>query len=371
MQLEELLRQRADAGNEPIEGGDTYIANRLSTAEANQRAAFVMELTDGRAIAVRHQPLGRRHPAAVGPQIQPQLRAILEMIRTDDKEYPPQGAHTLGRLDGTIAFDNVSFGYDPQALVLEDVSFEIPAGVTTALIGASGAGKTTIVNLLLRLYEPLAGEIRIGGTRLTDTKRGDWLSRIAVTGQDVDLVEGSVIDNIRMAKTGASEAEIIAAAHSAGAASFVANLPEGYDTWIGQEGTRFSGGQRQRIGLARAILRDPDFLILDEAMNALDTALESQVRRSIDRDLGGRTILVITHRIDAVRDAAQVVWIENGRVRSQGPASLVLSQYQRSGAKQEIVPAEKLRGYARIAIPQKARTIPGDRGLNDPVDRRL
>ena len=125
--------------------------------------------------------------------------------------------------------------------------------------------------------------------------------------------------------------------------TFVEGLPERYDTWIGQEGLRFSGGQRQRIGLARALLRDPDFLILDEAMNALDTALETQVRRAIDLQLGGRTILVITHRIEAVRDAANVIWIENGRVRSQGPASLVIPEYQRNGSNQVVAPVWRCR----------------------------
>ncbi|MER8826727.1 ABC transporter ATP-binding protein/permease [Mesorhizobium sp. M0938] len=278
-------------------------------------------------------------------QMQPQLRSVLEMIQSEDKDYPSQGSIALRNLDASIVFEHVSFGYDPDTLVLNDLSFEIPAGVTTALIGASGAGKTTIVNLLLRLYEPTSGDIKIDGTRLEDIKRDDWLSKIAVTGQDVDLVEGTVTNNIRMAKADATEDEIFAAARSAGVAAFVEGLPDRYDTWIGQEGLRFSGGQRQRIGLARAVLRDPDFLILDEAMNALDTALEDQVRRAIDRQLGNRTILLITHRIETARDAANVIWIENGRVRSQGPASLIIPQYQQH--QQEIVSATDVQSKGR------------------------
>jgi subfamily B ATP-binding cassette protein MsbA len=278
-------------------------------------------------------------------QIQPQLRSVLEMIRSEDKEYPSQGTIALRNLNASIVFEHVSFGYDPNTPVLTDLSFEIPTGVTTALIGASGAGKTTIVNLLLRLYEPTSGDIKIDGTRLEDIRRDDWLSKIAVTGQDVDLVEGTVTDNIRMAKADATEEEITAAARSAGVAAFVEDLPERYDTWIGQEGLRFSGGQRQRIGLARAVLRDPDFLILDEAMNALDTALEDQVRRAIDRQLGGRTILLITHRIESARDAANVIWIENGSVNSQGPASVIVPQYQRH--QHEIVCASEAESKGR------------------------
>ena len=151
-------------------------------------------------------------------QMQPQLRSLLEMIKSEDKEYPPQGATALANLNASIVFEHVSFGYDPDMPVLNDLSFEIPAGATTALIGASGAGKTTIVNLLLRLYEPTSGAIKIDGARLEDIRRTDWLSKIAVTGQDVDLVEGTVIDNIRMAKANASEEEVIAAARSAGIA---------------------------------------------------------------------------------------------------------------------------------------------------------
>ena len=280
-------------------------------------------------------------------QIQPRLRSVLDMIRTDDKDYPPEGRTALTSLQEPIVFDRVDFGYDAGTPVLNDMSFEVPAGVTTALIGASGAGKTTIVNLLLRLYEPASGQIRIGAVALADTRRSDWLSRIAVAGQDVDLVEGTVIDNIRMARAGAGDEEIIAAARSAGVAAFVESLPDGYQTWIGQEGMRFSGGQRQRIGLARAILRDPDFLILDEATNALDSGLEMQVRRSIDRQLGRRTILVITHRIEAIRDADHVIWVEDGRTRCEGAASLVLPQYQRADQNRLTAPAEKVQGYAR------------------------
>ena len=278
-------------------------------------------------------------------QMQPQLRSVLEMIQSEDKEYPSQGTIALRNLNASIVFEHVSFGYDPKTPVLTDLSFEIPAGVSTALIGASGAGKTTIVNLLLRLYEPTSGDIKIAGNRLEDIRRDDWLSKVAVTGQDVDLVEGTVTHNIRMAKADATEEEIIAAARSAGVAAFVEGLPDRYDTWIGQEGLRFSGGQRQRIGLARAVLRDPDFLILDEAMSALDTALEDQVRRAIDRQFGNRTILLITHRIETARDAANVIWIENGRVKSQGPASLIIPQYQHH--QHEIVCASDVQSKGR------------------------
>ncbi len=186
------------------------------------------------------------------------------------------------RCKQSIRFEGISFAYaDGLPPALDDVSFEIPAGRTTALVGASGAGKTTLIHLLLRLYAPGAGTIRIDGVPLQDLKRTDWLGLLAVAGQDVDLIEGTVLDNIRMADAEASQDDVLAAARMAGVDEFVDALPEGYETWIGQQGHRFSGGQRQRLGLARALLRKPQLLILDEAMNALDSALERRIRQAI------------------------------------------------------------------------------------------
>lgn len=264
-------------------------------------------------------------------QIQPQLRSVRSMIERDDKEYPAPGHRPIQSLTGAVRFDRVSFRYQPDCeLALDDVTFEIPVGMTTALIGASGSGKTTVVNLLLRLRDADAGTILIDGQPIDEIRRRDWLNLLAVAGQDVDLVEGTVIDNIRMAKVGATEEAVVAASRVAGVSEFVEDLPEGYDTWIGQQGLRFSGGQRQRIGLARAILRDPQFLILDEAMSALDRGLEDRIRYAIDERFPGRTILLITHRLETVRNAGHLIWIENGRVLAQGsPDELIANGDER------------------------------------------
>lgn len=267
-------------------------------------------------------------------QIESRLRSIRLMLATEDKEYPRQGEYPIAALRDRISFDRVSFRYDSSSdLAIDQVSFDIPVGKTTALVGASGAGKTTIVNLLLRLYSPTDGVIRIDGRPLEDVLRTDWLGLLAIAGQDVDLVEGTIIDNVRMAKRDASQDEVLHALRVAGISDFVEALPDKYDSWIGQQGMRFSGGQRQRLGLARAILRDPQFLILDEAMSALDRDLEETVRAAIKQQFADRTVLLITHRLETVVNTDHVIYIDGGRVRLEGPPAKLLQDSTNSFSK--------------------------------------
>lgn len=248
-------------------------------------------------------------------QIEPQLQSVLAMVESQESAHRVAAERPFPALRTGIRFDHVTFRYQPgDTPALDDVSFEIPAGQTTALIGASGAGKTTIINLLLGLYRPTSGTIWIDDLPLEEVRRTEWLERLAVAGQDVDLVEGTVIDNIRMANGDATHAMILDASAVAGVAEFIEPLADGYETWIGQQGLRFSGGQRQRVGLARAILRDPDFLMLDEAMSALDQDLERRVRGALVERFAGRTILIITHRLETLHDVAHHVHIADGRV---------------------------------------------------------
>lgn len=248
-------------------------------------------------------------------QIEPQLRSVRTMMEAEGNEHSRLGDRPVRSLRGAIRFDRVSFRYDPAGKpALRDASFDIPAGRTTALVGASGAGKTTVINLLLRLYAPTAGSICVDGVPIEELDRRDWLGLLAIAGQDVDLVEGTVIDNIRMADNDATIEQVIEASRIAGVADFIESLPEGYDTWIGQQGMRFSGGERQRVGLARAILRDPRFLLLDEATNALDKDLEARIRRAIEERFAGRTILIISHRLETLHDVDHVIRLQDGRV---------------------------------------------------------
>jgi ABC-type multidrug transport system fused ATPase/permease subunit len=210
-----------------------------------------------------------------------------------------------------------------------------------------------VINLLLRLYEPTAGSITVDGVPLDEIRRSDWLALLAVAGQDVDLVEGTVMDNIRMAGGDASDEAVVAAAQVAGAHEFIEDLPGGYNTWIGQQGMRLSGGQRQRVGLARAVLREPAFLLLDEATNALEPALERRIRAAIRGRFNGSTILVITHRPESVTSADHVVCIEGGRVVAEGaPHDLLTSPESALSKALATMPDDPVRGPATApAVP--------------------
>jgi ABC-type multidrug transport system fused ATPase/permease subunit len=180
------------------------------------------------------------------------------------------------------------------------------------------------VNLLLRLYAADGGAVLVDGVPLDRVSRPDWLSRTAVAGQDVELVEGTVAENIRMSRPEAGDAEVCAAAELAGALGFIEALPEGFESWIGQQGLNLSGGQRQRLGIARAVLRDPDLLILDEATNGLEATLEEGIRAGLRRAFAGRTLVVVTHRTETALAADHVVCIQGGRVVAEGAPNAVL-----------------------------------------------
>ena len=258
----------------------------------------------------------------------PSLRQVRAVLDTADKTYLPEGTRPHARLEREIRFEGVGLTYPgAERPSLIDVSFAIPAGATVALVGPSGSGKTSLVNLLLRLYAPGTGRITVDGTPLFELRRTDWLQRLAVAGQDVELVDGSIVENITMGRSDSGHpGQREAAAAAAGILDFVRQSADGFETWIGERGLHLSGGQRQRIGLARALYGEPQVLILDEATSALDGALEAEVRRNIDRYAQGRTLILITHRLHSVLGADLVVCLVDGRVVEQGPPAELMQR---------------------------------------------
>jgi subfamily B ATP-binding cassette protein MsbA len=224
----------------------------------------------------------------------------------------------VARFEREIAFERVSFRYGDGDLVLQDISFTLPKGQVVALVGPSGAGKTTLADLVPRFHEPTSGRILMDGVPLTRIGRRSLRALMGVVSQDTVLLNDTVRANIAYGSPGASVEQIEAAAQAANASGFIATLPQGFDTVLGERGTRLSGGQRQRIAIARALLRDPPILILDEATSALDTESERLVQQAIERLMQDRTVLVIAHRLATVRDADEIVVLDAGRVVQRG-----------------------------------------------------
>ena len=224
----------------------------------------------------------------------------------------------VARFDREIVFDRVSFRYGDGDLVLRDVSFGLGKGRVVALVGPSGAGKTTVADLLPRFHDPTLGQVLMDGVPLTRIGRRSLRALMGVVSQDTVLLNDTVRGNIAYGSPGATREQVEAAAEAANAAAFIAELPHGYDTMLGERGTRLSGGQRQRIAIARALLRDPPILILDEATSALDTESERLVQQAIERLMRERTVLVIAHRLATVRDADEIVVLDAGRVVQRG-----------------------------------------------------
>jgi ABC-type multidrug transport system fused ATPase/permease subunit len=224
------------------------------------------------------------------------------------------------RITGHVNFRNLSFAYPerPEESVLKTVNLEVPANRLTALVGSSGAGKSTITSLLMGFYDPKDGEILFDNIPAKTYALSDLRKQIALVPQDIFLFGGTIRENIAYGRPGASEAEILDAAAGANALEFIDRFPEGLDTLVGERGTQLSGGQRQRIAIARAILKDPRILVLDEATSSLDSESEKLVQDALEKLMKGRTSLVIAHRLSTIRKADQIVVLDKGEVVETG-----------------------------------------------------
>jgi subfamily B ATP-binding cassette protein MsbA len=249
------------------------------------------------------------------------LERIQAILDTDTVIPQKENARDTGVLKGHIDFEHVAFAYDPESPVLSDVHFSIKAGQRIGICGPTGGGKSTVVSLIPRFYDPTKGKVKIDGVDITDFQlHGDTGLRdqIAFVLQDTVLFYGTIRDNIAYGKQGATQQEIEAAAKMANADEFIAKMPHGYDTMVGERGLTLSGGQRQRIGIARAIVRNSPILILDEPTAALDTESEKLVMEALERLMQGRTVIIIAHRLSTIRDADKIVVLKGGYVAEEG-----------------------------------------------------
>jgi ATP-binding cassette, subfamily B, bacterial MsbA len=249
----------------------------------------------------------------------PSFVSVHNFLNRADKPYTRSGNIKCKDLKNGIQFDNVSFRYDEQGEpALRNLSFEIPYGKKTAIVGASGSGKSTIINLLARLYDPDEGVIRADSIDLRELETNSWRQGIAVVSQENLLFHSSVLENLKYSRPNATDEEAFAAAKLAQIDDFVQQLPNGYDTIIGDQGILISGGQRQRLAIARALIADPKFLIMDEATSALDSETERLIQESVELYTKGRTALISAHRLSTVRDADNIIVLSNGSIVEQG-----------------------------------------------------
>ena len=252
---------------------------------------------------------------------------VFEILDLPTEEHDRPDAQPLRDVNGRIDFEHVSFKYGTEETrALHDINAHVEAGEIVALVGPSGAGKTTIANLVPRFYVPQQGRITVDGHDIADVRLGDLRDAIGIVPQDPQLFRDSVMENIRYGRLDATDDEVRAAAREANAEQFIVQLPMGYQTEVGERGARLSGGERQRIAIARAIVRDPRILILDEATSALDSESEGLIEEALDRLLPGRTTLIIAHRLSTIRRAHRIFYLEEGRIVETGSHDELLAK---------------------------------------------
>jgi ATP-binding cassette subfamily B protein/subfamily B ATP-binding cassette protein MsbA len=243
---------------------------------------------------------------------------VFEVLDAEPDVIDRPGAATLSLAAGRIRFEAVSFAYRPDVPVLHDLDFGAEPGEKIALVGPSGAGKSTVIKLLLRYYDVGAGRILLDGRDIRDVTLASLRDQIGIVAQDPFLFNGTVRENLHFGRLDATAAEVEAAARAAHAHEFIAAMPEGYDTRIGERGVKLSGGQKQRVAIARALLKDPPIIILDEATSNVDSETEAKIHDALERLIKGRTTLIIAHRLSTLRSVDRLIVLDHGRIVETG-----------------------------------------------------